>query len=153
MTTSQPKSSLLISIGVFLIGILAADAWLFYELVQNPASYLWAKLILAPTLLVIGIVVAIKGYTSALRLTIGNDKLTYQYLMGSRKKHKITEITSWNEEIVKSKNGVYKRLSIQLKNGKLLRLSNHENSNYESVLNYLKKKVKVQNKRKNNANG
>ncbi|WP_436516333.1 hypothetical protein [Ekhidna sp. To15] len=144
MINSRPKSSLMISIGVFLIGILSVDIWLFYELVKNSASYLWAKLILTPTLLVIGIAVARKGYMSTLAITIRNSILTYRYLLGSKKSHKISMIANWQEEVVKSKNGEYRQLSMVLSTGKILQLSNHENSNYQSVVNYLKKKVKRQ---------
>lgn len=146
MIQSKPKSSVMISIGVFLVGILIADAWLFYALINNPSSYLWLKLILTPILLVMAIAIARKGYTSALRLTIGNNQLTYRYFLSSKKSYKILDVTSWHEEVVKSKNTDYKRLSIILVNGKMLQLSNQENSNYQTVLNYLKKKVKVSKK-------
>ncbi len=147
MIQSKPKSSILISIGLFLIGILVADGWLFYTLLQNPDSYLWLKLIFTPILLVIAIAIARKGYTSALRLMIGNNKLTYQYFLGTKKSFKISEITSWHEEVVKQKNADYKRLTIVLSNDKVLHISNQENSNYQQVLNYIKKKVKTSKKK------
>ncbi|MEP1032499.1 hypothetical protein [Ekhidna sp.] len=146
MINSRPKSSIMISIGVFLFAILLADAWLFYTLVKNPTSYLWLKMMLTPTLLVIVIAIARKGYTSALKLTIGNNQLTYRYFLSSSKSHKISDVKSWHEDVVKSKNGDYKRLSILLASGKMLQLSNHENSNYQPVVNYLKKKVKLSKK-------
>lgn len=146
MINSRPKSSIMISIGVFLTGLLIADTWLFYALVNNPASYLWLKMILTPTLLVIAIAVARKGYTSALRLTIGNNQLTYRYFLSTKKSHKISDVKSWHEDVVKNKNGDYRRLSILLASGKMLQLSNHENSNYQMVVNYLKKKVKFSKK-------
>lgn len=143
MIKSQPKSSTMISIGAFLIIICIVDAWLFYELIKNPSSYLWVKLILTPILLVIGIAIGRKGYMSTLSITISNNILTYRYLLGSKKTNKISEIVNWREEVIKSKNSVYKQLSIIVANGKILRLSNQENSHYQSVLNYLKKKVKT----------
>jgi hypothetical protein len=142
MIHSQPKSSLMISIGIFLMGTLAVAIWLLVGLMQNPASYFWVKLILAPSLLVIGITVAAKTYFSALILTVGDNRLTYRTLIGSEKRHKITAIVHWEEEVVKSKTSEYRRLSMLLDNGKKLQLSNHENSNYKDVINYLKKKVK-----------
>ncbi len=142
MIHSRPKFGSIISIGVFLIGTLAVAIWLLAELMQNPASYFLVKLILAPTLLVIGIVVAAKTYFSALILSLGNNTLTYRYLIGSQRKYKITEIVSWHEEVVKRKSSEYRRLSILLIKDKKLLLSNHENTNYQDVVNYLKKKVK-----------
>ncbi|WP_462249631.1 hypothetical protein [Ekhidna sp.] len=146
MIQSKPKTSILISIGLFLIGILITDSWLFYTLLQNPDSYLWLKLIFTPILLVIAIAVARKGYTSALRLTIGNNKLTYQYFLGGKKSFNISDVANWHEEVVKQKNADYKRLTIVLSNGKVLHISNQENSNYQQVLNYIKKKVKTSKK-------
>lgn len=146
MIKSQPKSSIMISIGVFLFAILLADAWLFYALVKNPTSYLWLKLILTPTLLVIAIAIARKGYTSALRLTVGNNKLTYRYFLSASKSHKISDVKSWHEDVVKSKSGDYKRLTVLLASGKMLQLSNQENSNYQKVVKYLEKKVKLSKK-------
>ena len=142
MIRSHPKSSSMISIGIFLIGTLGVAIWLLVALMQNPAAYFWVKLILAPVLLVIGIIVAAKTYFSALILTVGDNRLTYRYLFGSEKRHKITAIVSWQEEVVKRKSSEYRRLSMLLVNGKKLQLSNHENSNYKDVVNYLKKKVK-----------
>ena len=113
------------------------------ELVQNPASYFWMKLILAPTLLVIGIVVAIKGLFSAVSVTLGSNRLSYRYPLGAEKQHKISDVMDWNEEMVKNKSSIYKQLTIQLSNGKKIKLSNQENSDYEKVIGYLKKKVKV----------
>ncbi|MEO9871802.1 hypothetical protein [Ekhidna sp.] len=142
MINSKPKSSSILAVGLFLVGILAAAIWLFAGLIQNPTSYFWIKLILAPTVLVIGILVTVKSYSSAMTITIGNNKLTYRYLIGSESKHKIAEIESWQEDIIKRKSSEYRQLSMQLANGKKLKLSNHENSNYKEVVNYLKKKVK-----------
>ncbi len=143
MIKSQPKSSMIISIGAFLIIILIVDAWLFYGLIKSPSSYLWLKLILTPILLVVAIAIGRKGYMSTLSITINNSILTYKYLFGSKKSFKISEIINWNEEVVKSRNGEYKQLSIMAGNGKVFRLSNQENSHYQSVVNYLKKKVKT----------
>ena len=141
MIQSQPKSSSMVAIGLFLLGTLVVNIWLLVELLQNPGTFFLIKLILAPTLLVIGIIVAVKSYTSAMIITIGNNRLTYRHFLGPESTYKITEITSWQEEVVKRKDSEYRRLSIQLVDRKKLQLSNLENSNYERVVNYLKKKV------------
>ena len=142
MIQSKPKSGTLIGIGLFLFGTLAVAMWLFVQLIQNPGAYFWVKLILAPMLVVIFMTVAVKTFFSAIFLTVGNNQLIYRYLLGSEKKHKISDVVSWQEEVVKSKSNEYRRLIIQLKNGKKLQLSNHENSDYKDVVNYLSKKVK-----------
>ena len=75
-------------------------------------------------------------------LTLDKNKLTYHYLWGTKQKHPLSDINDWQEEVVKRKNSAYHRLSIHLVNGKKLNLSNHENSHYDKVVNYLRKKVK-----------
>lgn len=143
MIVSKPKSSIMISIGIVLIAVLMLDGWLFYSLVQNPAEFFWWKLIFTPLLLVIGIAIARKGYTSGLSLTVGNNKLTYRYYLGGKKVCNISDIRNMQQEVVKGKGPDYKRFSILLANGKLLQLSNKENSNYQRVIDHLQKKVKI----------
>jgi len=143
MIQSKPKSSLLISIGLVLLCILLADAWLFYGLLQRPEKFFWWKLLLTPTLLVVAIAIARKGYKSTLQLSIGNNQFTYRYLLGSSKTHKITDVKSWHEETIDGKKVAYQRITILLANGRVLQLSNQENSQYSKVVNYLKKRVKM----------
>ncbi len=142
MIQSRPRSNALFAVGLFIILTLAVDGWILAGLITDPSSYFMAKLILVPTLLVIGIIVASKSYFSAMTLTLGNDRLTYQYPFGPKKKHKISEVAAWEETVIKRKSSTYKRLTIRLTGGKKLHLSNQENSDYDKVLKYLKKKVK-----------
>ncbi len=141
MIQSKPKSSSRIATGFFLTLVLVATVWLAVALIRNPESYFLMKLILTPLLLAIAIIVAIKSYSSAITMTFKDNKLTYQYLIGPAKTHKISEIVDWREDVVKQKSTEYRRITIQLPNNKKLHLSNQENSNYKSVINYLKKKV------------
>ncbi len=147
MIQSKPKSSVLISIALVLVVLVAADAWLFVTLIKYPASYFWWKLVFAPTLLVIAIAIARKGYNAALQLSVGNNKLSYRYLLGAARSHPISEVKTWYEEVVKNKNVEYKRLTILLATGRVLHLSNKENSQYQRVVDYLQKKAKPSRKR------
>ncbi|GAB4229170.1 MAG: hypothetical protein Tsb0034_00750 [Ekhidna sp.] len=122
------------------------DVWLFYALLEHPESFFWLKLILTPLLLVVAIAIARKGYKSSLRLTIGNNQLTSRYWLGTKKSYKISAIKSWHEEVVKSKRADYKQLTMVLSDGRVLQLSNQENSNYQQVVNYVRKKVKMKHK-------
>ena len=142
MIQSRPKSSLLISIGFILVCLVVADGWLFYSLLRHPDQFFWWKLVLTPTLLVIAIAIARKGYQSTLQFSIGNNQLTYRYLFGRSRTHKISEVKSWHEETVNGKKVAYQRVTILLANGRVLQLSNQENSQYPKVVSYLKKRVK-----------
>jgi hypothetical protein len=142
MINSRPKQSTLFSVTLALVGILAVDAWILTDLLSNPSAYFFLKLVLAPTLLVIAIIVISKSYFSALHLSLGDNKISYRYLLGKRTSHSLKEIAAWSEEVINRKNSEYRRLTIKLNNGKKLRLSNHENSEYKMVINYLNKKAK-----------
>ncbi len=142
MIHSRPRSNALFAVGFFIVLTLAVDGWILAGLINDPSSYFIAKLILVPTLLVIVIIVASKSYFSAMTMTLGNDRLTYRYPFGSRKQHKVSEIAAWDETVIKRKSSTYKRLTIRLATGKKLHVSNQENSDYDKVLKYLKKKVK-----------
>ena len=52
---------------------------------------------------------------------------------------KVKEITSWEETIIKTKNGYYKELSVRTESNILLKLTLQENSNYEKVKDFLQK--------------
>ena len=142
MIISKPKTSTLISVGIFLAGILAASVWIGIELIKNPAVFFWIKLVLLPVLLVIALVVAIKTYQGAVTLQLGNNRLTYQMPGGSLHQFPISDLQNWHEEVIQRKKTKYSRLTIRLKNGKELHLSNQENSAYDQVINYLRKKAK-----------
>lgn len=143
MAQSKPKTSSLVSVSFFVIVTWTVAGWLIIELIQNPSTYFLIKLVLAPILLVIGIIIAMKSLTSSLTLTFGDNKISYQHLLGSEKRYKLSDIQVWKEDVVKRKNSDYRRLSILLNNGKKLQLSNHENTNYDQVIQYLKKKVRT----------
>ena len=143
MIHSQPKSATLTALGIFLILILGVSLWLFYELICSPESFFILKLILAPLLLVIAIIVATKGYLTAVTVWLGDNQIAYRYPFGSQIKLKLSAIAHWEESVVKRKKSVYRSLTIVLTNGKKLQVSNHENTHYDQLLSYLKKKVKV----------
>lgn len=145
MISSQPKLSSILAISFFLAGMLVVTTWLMVGLISNPTSYFLLKLILAPTSFVIVITIAIKSYFTAIIITLGNNKLTYRHLLGTENSYNFTEITSWKEEVIKRKKSEYRSLTIQLSNNKKLRISNHENSHYQQIVTYLKKKIRTKN--------
>ncbi|MFT4736085.1 MAG: hypothetical protein ACI8QD_002267 [Cyclobacteriaceae bacterium] len=143
MITSKPKSTALFSIAIFVGLALAAAIWILIELILFPQSYLIIKIILAPILFVIVLIVVVKTYFSAVTVSLGNNSIIYQYYLGKRKTYKTSSVAYWKEEVVKTKKKDYRRLSIALSHGKTIHLSNQENENYDKVIGYLTKKVKV----------
>lgn len=142
MTTSQPKFASLFAVIFFMLIVLAVDVWIVMGLINNPQSYFIAKLILAPLLFVIAIMVGVKSYFSAIAISLGSNKISYKYPLGSKREYALKAISNWTEDIVKRSGTEYRQLSIRLTNGKKLKISNHENTNYGQVISYLKKKVK-----------
>ncbi|MEM9328924.1 MAG: hypothetical protein AAGA85_24885 [Bacteroidota bacterium] len=142
MIHSRPQSNALFAVGLFVVLTLAADLWIVIGLINDPSSYFLAKLLLVPILFVIAIIVMSKSYFSSISLKLGNNQLTYRYPLGAERKHKLSDVSGWHENVVQRKSSTYRRLSIRLVTGKKLLLSNHENSDYDKVVSYLKKKVK-----------
>ncbi|NQZ78442.1 MAG: hypothetical protein HRT61_20380 [Ekhidna sp.] len=142
MTHSKPKIASLFAVILFLLIVLSVEFWLILGIYKNPESYFYAKAILVPILFVIAILVGVKSYFSSISISLGNNKITYKFPLGSKHEYGIKEIATWDEEVVKRGTSEFRQLSIQLKNDKKLRISNHENTNYGDIRSYLKKKVK-----------
>jgi len=142
MIHSKPKSNTLFAVGIFLLIVFAVDIWFLLTLINNPENYFFWKLLLIPTLLVIALIVGSKTYFASAQISLGKDRLTYRYPLQTGKTFKISAISSWKEEIIKRKSSTFKHLTIKMKHGTRLRISNHENTEYDKVVMYLKKKVK-----------
>ncbi len=141
MISSKPKSQSVFALSLFLVIILGVTVWIILDLVRYPQAYFLLKIILAPILLVIWTFVAVKFYTSLKTIELGDNKISFQFPLQTKRTFKISEIQSWKEEKVKTKNNEFKELQIQLANH-LLKVSNREHTSYEEVRKYLAKKVK-----------
>ncbi|MEQ8469537.1 MAG: hypothetical protein RIC35_00040 [Marinoscillum sp.] len=144
MIVSRPKTQTLTALTLFLILIFASFFLLLNSLLKDE-SYFVLKLILAPVVLVIGLLVLGKLLGAIKVVKVGDNKIEAFYpISRMRIKMDVKDILGWREEVVKTKNGEFREVKILYTKKKILKLSNRENSEYEAVVKYLKKKVKAQ---------
>lgn len=74
-------------------------------------------------------------------IELGDNKISFKFPLQAKRTFKISDIQSWKEEKVKTKNYEFKELQIQLANHKL-KVSNREHTCYDQVKKYLGQKAK-----------
>jgi len=143
MIVSKPKTNTLTALSVFLILIFGSFFILLNSLLKNEAYFIF-KLILAPIVLVIGLIVLGKLLGAIKVVKFGNNLIEAFYpITRMRVKISTKDILGWHEEVIKTKNGEYRELKILYSKKKILKISNRENSEYDAAVKYMKKKVKL----------
>ena len=75
-------------------------------------------------------------------VSIGKERIEVWYPFRlSRKKYTVGDISQWKESTVKTGKSKFRELEIRFEKRRL-KLSNQENSSYDQLLNYLRKKAK-----------
>ena len=142
MIVSKPKTQTLTALTIFLVLCFASFFLLLNSLLKEP-SYFIVKLILTPIVLVIGLLVLGKSLGAIKVVKVGDNKIEAFYpISRMRTTISVPNILGWHEEVVKTKNGDFREVKILYTKKKILKLSNRENTEYEAVVKYLKKKVK-----------
>ena len=142
MIVSKPKTQTLTALTIFLVLIFAAFFMLLNSLLTEP-SYFIVKLILTPVVLVIGLLVLGKLLGAIKVVRVGDNKIEVFYpISRMRTNIQVPNLLGWKEEVVKTKNGEYREVKILYTKKKILKLSNRENTEYEAIVKYLKKKVR-----------
>lgn len=143
MIVSKPKANTITALTIFLILIFISFFMLLSSLLSSE-SYFIVKLILAPIVLAIGLIVLGKLLGAIKVVKLGKGALHIFYPVSRmRTTIDVKDILGWREEVIKTKNGEFREVKILYGQKKILKLSNKENTEYEAVVNYLKKKVKV----------
>ena len=143
MIVSKPITKTLTALSIFLILIFGSFFLLLSSLLSGE-SYFIFKLILAPLTLVIGLLVLGKLLAAIKIVKIGDNRIIVFYPITRMKVDiKVPDILGWREEVIKTKNGEFREVKILYTKKKILKLSNRENTEYDAVMKYLKKKVKV----------
>jgi hypothetical protein len=143
MIVSKPKFNTAFALGTFLFLVFGTFCFLLNSLLTSPDFFV-IKLILAPILLVIGLLVMGKFMASLKRVSLGDGKMEVLFLISRMKiSMKTDDILGWNEEVIKTKGGEFRELKILYTKKKILKLSNKENTEYDRVVKYLRQKVKV----------
>lgn len=143
MIISKPKFGTSFSLGLVVVLIFLVFFFLLDSLLRNP-SYFWFKLVLAPIVLAIGLVIFGKFLNGMKQLSLGDGKIVVLYLVTRQKiTLPVKEVLGWREEVVKTKSGDFREVKILYDKKKIIKLSNKESTEYEKVVKYLRDKVKV----------
>jgi hypothetical protein len=141
MIVSKPKTSTLFSISIFLLLAFGLFTYSFLQAQQTNDRFWWY--ILLYTSGPIGLLVLLKVLLGIQIIEIKKEKFKVRVPFKFRN---ITfdgkELDFWEHTVMKTYGGQYEELILQLKSGKKYSLSKQENTEYDKVLNYMKKKYK-----------
>ncbi|UXP30729.1 hypothetical protein N6H18_10230 [Reichenbachiella agarivorans] len=141
MIVSKPKISTLFSVSVFIT--IALGLFVYGILNINDAESKIGWYLLIYTSGPIGIVVLLKILMGVKIMKIAKEKfelnMPFQF---KRLKFESKELEKWSHSSIKTMGGKYEEITWRLKSGKEFGLSKQENTEFDKVLRYMKKKLK-----------
>lgn len=139
MIISKPKTGTLFAVSVFLILAYGASAYMLYEVVQDQ-SFATYQIFLLPLTLGIALGVTIKMIIDHKTIIVQKDRVDVKFLLPIHKRYYLKNLDFWQETKIKTFSSTFKELTLRFDNRKAVKLSSQENSNYERIQRYLKKK-------------
>lgn len=141
MIVSKPKTSTLFSISIFLSIAFGLFAYAMLNIRDAESKIAWYVLIYTSG--PIGLVVLIKILTGIKIVSIGKEKFEFRMPFRFIKLNfSSSEIEKWSHSAIKTYGGQYEEVIWKLKSGKQIGLSKQENTEFDKVLKYMKKKLK-----------
>ena len=138
MIVSKPKPTALIALGIFIIICVGVGGYALTNVLNNTAG--WFGYAASFTMLPLAAILLIRQLLSYKTVQIG-DVVRVSYPFRFHKKEvKLKELVLWKQTIIKTKNAPFKQLTLAFENF-TLKLSVQENSNYEQIYKFLKKRV------------
>lgn len=139
MIVSKPKTSALTALSIFIIICIGIGAYSL-NVILNEAEAWYHYLVTAITFS-IGFILLIRQVISYKVISIGDKGVEVNYSFRfSSKVFKLKDLVSWKETIIKTRNAPFKQLDLKFEAFKL-NLSVQENTNYDQIYKYLKKRV------------
>lgn len=139
MIVSKPKPSALAALGIFILICLSVG--LYFLQISVREGGLWYQYLGVFILLSVSFMLFLRQIVGYKIVSIGDNKFIVKYpLIGKRRELKAMQLVSWKEVVVKTKSAPFRQLEIRFSDF-LLKLTIQENTSYEQVLNYLKKKL------------
>ena len=139
MIVSKPKINTFFALGVFLLLVYGIIAYMLYDISTSDVVSVWLYILL---MLVAGIAltVSIKFVRSYQIIILEKNRADLHLLFGLiRRRLYFKDLEDWQEEQVKTSNGIFKQLTVNFINKDSIRLSNQEHNNYEKVIDFLRK--------------
>ena len=136
MIISKPKSGTLLSLSIFIVGSLAIATYGLNELLSG--QLVWWAYTLAFLFYPIALSLIIKITWGYKIISIGSQKIEVKFpFRMKKKKYHLKQLLSWEESMVKTGSVPFKELNLRFDDGNNIKLSYHENSNYDEIFNYL----------------
>ncbi|MBU2912537.1 hypothetical protein [Reichenbachiella agariperforans] len=141
MIISKPKVTTLFSISIFLVLAFGALIYGLLNITESDSKTGWYILIYTSG--PIGVVVLLKVLTGLKYMRIGKEKFDLKMpFRFSRLRFDAKDIEKWSHSSIKTYGGQYEEVTWRLKSGKEFGLSKQENTDFDKVLRYMKKKLK-----------
>ncbi len=140
MIISKPKFGTLLSLSVFIAASLAIATYGLIVLLDGQAIWWAYTLTMLFYPIALGLMIKITwGYKI---ISLGSQKLEIRFpFRMKKKKYHLKQLVRWEESIVKTGSVPFKELTLRFDDGLKMKLSYHENSNYDKILNYLSRNI------------
>lgn len=139
MIISKPKSRALFAIGMFVLVCFSLGGYNL-SLIMKGSTWFF-NYIMAIVFLPIGIILLFRQLINYKIISLGNGKIQIWYPLRFKViRISLNKLDSWEETIIQTKTGVYKQLELIFPQN-TIKMSLQENSYYQEVVNYFKKKL------------
>ncbi len=139
MIVSKPKAEALTALSIFIVICIAMGGYTLRAILNGVGE--WYHYVISSITLLVGIVLLIRQVVSYKVISIGENLVKVNYpLRWKLKIFKLKDLIHWKETIIKTKNAPFKQMEMRFE-GYNLKLSVQENTNYEQIAKYLKKRV------------
>lgn len=142
MITSKPKKATLFSVTIFLLlayGLLFYTIFRFFSDAEKALYQYVLIIILAP----IALGVTFKILFDYKVLQVAKEKIWVKYPFRFKKQNfNLIKLEYYEETLIKTGNGVFMQLKIHFDEGSSVKLSRQENTEYDKITAYLRKKYK-----------
>ncbi|MCF6359782.1 MAG: hypothetical protein L3J29_03375 [Cyclobacteriaceae bacterium] len=138
MIVSKPKPTALIALGVFILICFGVGGYALNNVLNNIDG--WFGYTVAFIMLPLAFILLIRQLLSYKTVQVGDVlKVSYPFRF-HKKEMRFKELISWKQTIIKTKNDPFKQLALTFENF-TLKLSVQENTNYERIYKFLKKRA------------
>ncbi len=136
MIISKPKFGTILSLSVFIaVSLVIASYGLKLLLNGQPVWWAYTLAILFYPIAISLIIKITWGYKI---ISVGSQKIEVKFpFRMQKKKYYLRQVLTWEETMVKTGSVPFKELNLRFDDGNNMKLSYHENSNYDEIFNYL----------------
>lgn len=141
MIVSRPKRQTIFSLGIFTIVILTGLVYFWQQLLKLEEVPTWRYIVLG-LLVLTGSLLLHKLIFNYKVIKISHDKVHIYYpFRFFRTVQDIKDLGAWQQTVIDTKKSEYRQLKLVFVNKGFVKISNQENSDYDKVYKYVKRKA------------